>query len=297
MLEILLNSVAPAFLLILVGYLVGPLVLPGLVSINRLTLYVAVPALVLVSLSEAEVSLAGAFTLLRGHALYLLVMFVLASLLAARLAPPERRALVATGMFVNSANLMLPISLFTLGEEGFVRAVVLYVFVTILLFTLGPLVLAGREGFTKRSPLDLLKLPVIWAALLGLALNLFEVTPPLGLWRGLTLLSNAAIPLVLLILGLQVRRSGLRWPRATSLAAAGFKLLLGPLVGYGAGWLLGARGLDLAVLTLHAAMPPAVNNLLLALEFGGDTDQVAETLVVATALSLLTITVVVRLLQ
>jgi predicted permease len=294
--EILVNGVAPAFLLILVGILIGPLAIPGLASINRLALYATVPALVLVSLTEAEISLAGAATLLSGHAPYLLVMFVLASLFGARLASPSRRAVMATGMFVNSANLMLPISLFTLGEAGFVRAVVLYVFVTILLYTLGPLVLAGREGFRERSPLALLKLPVIWAALLGLALNLLGVVPPLGLWRGVSLLADAAIPLVLLLLGLQVRRSGLRRPRLASLAAAGFKLLVGPLVGYGAGWLLGARGLDLTVLTLLAAMPPAVNNLLLAIEFGGDAEQVAETLVLATALSLLTITVVLRLL-
>jgi predicted permease len=294
--ELLANSVAPAFLLILVGILVAPLALPGIVSINRLALYAASPALVLVSLTEAELSLTGAATLLSGHGLYMLISFALASLLARRLLPPERRAVVATGMFVNSANLMLPIALFALGDEGFVRAVVLYVFVTIALYTLAPLVLAGREGFRERSPLDLLKLPVIWAALLGLALNLLGVVPPLGLWRGVTLLSDAAIPLVLLLLGLQVRRSGWRRPRPASLGAAAFKLLLGPLIGFGAGWLVGARGLDLTVLTLLSAMPPAVNNLLLAIEFGGDADRVAETLVLATALSLLTITVVLRLL-
>lgn len=295
-LELLANGVAPAFLLILVGVLMAPLALSGIASINRLALYAAVPALVLVSLAEAELSAGGVVTLLSGHALYLLGMFGLALLLSGRLAPPARRALMATSMFGNSANLMLPITLFTLGDEAFVLAVALYVFVTILLYTVGPLVLAGREGFRERSPLELLRLPVIWAALLGLGLNLLDLTPPLGLWRGATLLSEAAIPLVLLLLGLQVRRTGLRPPRPASVAATAVKLLLGPLVGYGAGWLVGARGLDLAVLTLLAAMPPAVNNLLLALEFGGDADQVAETLVLSTALSLLTLTAVVRLL-
>jgi predicted permease len=50
------------------------------------------------------------------------------------------------------------------------------------------------------------------------------------------------------------------------------------------------------VLTLLAAMPPAINTFMLALEFGADGDEVAATVIVSTLLSVLTITVVLVLL-
>ncbi|UCH26440.1 MAG: AEC family transporter [Trueperaceae bacterium] len=296
MLDIFLNSVVPAFVVITIGILLGSKVASGIAIINRLALYAAVPALVFTSLLASELTLSGAVRLVIGHGLFLVAMYLLAQLLSSRYPPGVRRAFVATSVFGNAANLMLPITLFALGEAALERAILLYVFVTIVLYTLGPLVLAGREGMASRSTADLLRLPVVWAAVAGVALNLLGWELPTGLSRGFDLLSDAAIPLVLLVLGIQIYRSGLNVPGRASFGAALFKLLIGPLVGYGVAFLVGARGLDLSVLTLLAAMPPAVNTLILAIEFGGDADQVAKTLVLATLGSLLSLTVVIALL-
>jgi predicted permease len=296
LLDIFFNSVVPAFVVITIGILLGPKVASGIAIINRLALYAAVPALVFSSLLASELTLAGAVRLLAGHGLFISVMYLLARVVSSHYPSGVRRAFVATSVFGNAANLMLPITLFTLGEVALERAILLYVFVTIVLYTLGPLVLAGREGLGSRNAGDLLRLPVVWAAVAGVALNLLGWELPTGLSRGFDLLSGAAIPLVLLVLGIQIYRSGLNVPDRASVSAAFFKLLAGPVVGYGAAFLIGARGLDLAVLTLLAAMPPAVNTLILAIEFGGDTDQVAKTLVLATLGSLLSLTAVIALL-
>lgn len=292
MLEIFLSSVLPAFLIVGIGVLLGPLVGSGIVAVNRLVLYAAAPALVLTALVEADLVLSNVIRLYSGHLLFVAAMFVLARGLTWRVERRASRGFAATAMFSNAANLMLPISLFALGALGLERAVLLFVLLQFLMYTLVPLVLVGRDDFAGRSLLGLLRLPVLWAVPVGIVLNLLSVPPPTGIWRGVSLLSDAAIPLILLILGLQVYRSGLRPPTGLTWAATLLKLVVGPPVAYALGWLVGARELDLAVLTLLGAMPPAVNILILSLEFGGDVEGVARTVVLGTLGAMLTLPVV-----
>ena len=298
MITILSEVVLPAFIVVGSGLLLGRAFTIDLAALNRVALYAAVPALVFSSLSTSNVSLGNVGVLLSANALFLAGMGVVAWIAALPLARATRRGLMATSMFGNAANIMLPVTLFAFGDEGLQRALVLYVFSAVALFTLGPFVLGARGGASRRRFLvSVLRLPVLWAAMLGAAVNLLGWGVPLPLERGVGLLGNAAIPIVLITLGLQIQRTGLRAPSYANLLGAGLKLFLGPLVGFAAGWLLGARDLDLAVLTLLAAMPPAVNTFMLALEFGTDGEEVARTVILSTLLAIASITGVLALLK
>ena len=298
MIGILFEVVLPAFIVVAGGVVLGRAFTIDLAALNRVALYAAVPALVFSSLSSSEVSFGDVGVLLGANALFLLGMGVLAWLVATPFARATKRGLVATSMFGNAANIMLPVTLFAFGDAGLQRALVLYVFSAVALFTLGPLVLGERNGASRRRFLaSVLRLPVLWAALLGAAVNALGWSVPLSLERGVALLGSAAIPVVLITLGLQIQRSGLRAPSAANLLGAGLKLVIGPLVGFATGWLVGARDLDLAVLTLLAAMPPAVNTFMLALEFGADGEEVARTVILSTFLAIASLTLVLALLD
>lgn len=295
MLLILLNVVVPAFVVIAAGMILGRTLQLELTSLNRAALYGAVPALVFTTLATTELGTSSVSVLVGGQLLFLLSMTLLAHLVSGRLTGAARRGFIATSLFGNSANMMLPVTLFAFGEAGLERALVLFVLSSVILYTFGPLVLGGSSW--RELPLaGVLRLPVIWAALAGIGLNLLGVTLPAGVMRGLGLLGDAAIPLVLLVLGVQMQRTGVMRPTPVNWAGTGFKLVVGPLVGHAVAWTLGARGLDLAVLTLLAAMPPAVNTFMLALEFGGDAEEVARTVTLATFSALFTVSVVVWLL-
>lgn len=301
MLTIGLEVVLPVFLLIAVGALLGHTVKPELTTLNRTALYAAVPALVFSSLATAELSAASLGVLVGGQLAIVATMALLSHLgsrlVLGRVRLASRRGFVATSMFSNSANMMLPVTLFGFGEAGLERALILFVLSSMLLFTLGPPVLAGRGAGQKPVLPALLKLPVLWAALCGIGFNLLGWTLPTGVMRGVEILGNAAVPLVLLTLGVQIQGGGKLAPTRVNWLATGFKLGLGPLVGHSVGWLVGARGLDLAVLTLLAAMPPAINTFMLALEFGGDAEEVARTVTLSTFGALFSLTLVVWLLQ
>jgi predicted permease len=119
---------------------------------------------------------------------------------------------------------------------------------------------------------------------------------PLGLERAVALLADAAVPLVLLSLGIQMSRARVTRPNGLNLAAVGLKLVVMPAVALAVGALIGLRGLDLAILTLLGGMPTAINLAMLAVAFRGDADQVGRTVVLGTLASLATLPILLALL-
>ena len=264
--------------------------------INRVALYAAVPALAYRTLADLELAGATVSRLLVGYAGYLLVAAALAVIVGRHWTPVRRRALVGTSVLPNAANLNLPVALFAFGAAGLDRALVLYVATALLTFTLGPS-LVGRPKTLGRALRTMIGFPVLWAALLGLIVNGAGVTTPTALARAVGLLADAAIPLVLLTLGVQLVRARHWRPSGAAWAAVGLKLGLGPVLAAAVGLLVGLQGLDLAVLVLIGAMPTAVNAAILAVEFDGDATLVGDAVVVGTALALATLPIVLTLVQ
>jgi predicted permease len=115
--------------------------------------------------------------------------------------------------------------------------------------------------------------------------------------RGVSLLADAAVPLMLLALGLHLAQSR-RWrPSSASAVALALKLVLGPLIAYLIARAIGLEGLDVAVLVVMGGMPTAINTTILAAEFGGDLDQVAQTVILGTFAALITIPTVLWLVK
>ncbi|MFN2321706.1 MAG: AEC family transporter [Trueperaceae bacterium] len=293
-LVLLLDVVLPVFLVIAAGAAIGVRFGLEVAPINRVALYAAVPALAYRTLAELELGGATVTRLLAGYAGYLLVAAALAALIGRGWTPIQRRALVGTSVLPNAANLNLPVALFAFGAAGLERALVLYVATSLLMFTLGPS-LVGRPTTLGRALRTVLGFPVLWAALLGLVVNGAGLSPPTALARAVGLLADAAIPLVLLTLGVQLVRAR-RWrPSGAAWTAVGLKLGVGPLLAAAVGLVAGLRGLDLAVLVLIGAMPTAVNAAMLAVEFDGDAALVGDAVVAGTALALVTLPIVLTL--
>jgi malate permease and related proteins len=295
MTDVLLAVVAPVFAVIAVGALLARRFLLEVGPVTRLAIHGAVPALVFQTLSTTSLD-AGAITrLLAAYAVVLLALAAASWAAAHAWPPPDRRAFVGSTLFGNAANMMLPIAAFAFGEAGLERALVLYVMTALLMFSAGPLLL-GRATRAPEALRTVVGFPVLWAALLGLLAGGLGLVLPLGLDRAIALLADAAVPLVLLSLGIQLSRARAMRPTGLNAAAVALKLVAAPFIAYGVGTLLGLRGIDLASLVLVAAMPTAINVGLLAAEYGGDAAQVGRTVLLGTAASLVTLPIVLTLL-
>ena len=291
---LLLEVVLPVFAVVAVGAWVGRRFDLQVGPINRLAIYAAVPALAFRTMAGIEMAWGPALHLVAGYLAFLLAMAALAGLIGRRWLPSRRRTLIGTSVFGNAANLNLPVALFAFGQAGLDRALVLYVVTALSLFGLGPLLL-GRATGLRAAARTALGFPVLWASILGLVVNANAVALPVGAARAVDLLADAAVPVVLLSLGVHMARS-VHWrPSGLAWTAVGIKLLLGPLVAAGVGAAVGLGGLDLAVLIVLGAMPTAINAAMLAVEFGGEAELVGEAVVTGTAMALLTLPVVLAL--
>lgn len=295
-LKLLVDVVLPVFAVILVGGLVGGWFRLDVRHVNRLALYAAVPALAFRAMAELALGEIPAARLLFAYAAFLLAAAAVAALVGVRLSASARRALVGTSVLGNAANLNLPVALFAFGPAGLDRALILYVATALLVFTIGPGLL-GAAVSPGRALRTILAFPVLWATLAGLLVNAAGTSLPLAAGRAVDLLADAAIPMVLLTLGVQLARTGRHWPSRRAWAGVALKLGAGPLLAAGAGLAVGLTGLDLAVLVLMGAMPTAVNAVMLAIEFGGDAEQVGDTVVAGTAVALVTLPIVLSVLS
>lgn len=267
-------------------------------TVSRITLYLLSPALILDVILKTPVQAAEALQLGAAYLLTLMLCLALGYLLGWGRPEREKRSLSAAVGIWNSGNMGLPIALFSFGQAGFERATVLFLASFIGMYVFGPAVYTlGQKGADPLTALrGMFRLPAVWVATAAILLRALHVTLPEGLTRGIGLMAQATLPMVLLALGLQLGAGG--WPKLSVRLWLGTaaRLIGGPLIAFGIGKLMHLGGLNLQVLVLSASMPTAVNALLIAREYQADTDTVAGIATLSTLGSVLTIAAVVTLL-
>ncbi len=206
-------------------------------------------------------------------------------------------AIILASAFPNATYLGLPVLQTTFGDWARSVAIQYDLFAcTPLLFTVGVLVAEHygksddgsdvRAGFLKR----LVRIPPLWAAIIGSALNLLSVPLDSNLEIILDLLGNTVIPLMLVALGLSLQWRSISIQQIPPLiVVSGIQLLLTPLLVWQLANVLGLEGDLLSAVVLEAAMPSMVLGLVLCDRFRLDTTIYALAVTVTTLLSLLSL--------
>lgn len=303
MLEVLLEVLLPIAVVAAVGFALRRAMPLDQATLNRVVIYGLSPALIFVSLVRADLSGDGALRML---ALSVGVVLVLGGLIAAVALPLRVRradlsALLLTSLFMNSGNYGLPAARFAFGEEGFTQAVFYFVAQSIMAQTLGVAVAAAGgakpgAGLLREAAGRVFRMPQVYAVLAALLVRLSGFDPAAatgagaGLFKGLALIGEAALPMMLVVLGLQLGAGvTIEQPGMVALASA-LRLIASPLLAYGLGLALGLGGVSLAVGVMLAGMPTAVNTTILAIEFNSRPSLVVGTVVVTSFASLVTLT-------
>jgi predicted permease len=296
----------PVLVVVACGYVLRRVFPLDLRSLNRVSMYVLSPALIFVTLARTQVGGAEALRIAAVSALFCLTIGALTLACAAplRLGRAALSGLLLCTMFMNAGNYGLPTTRFAFGEEGFQRALLFFIPQTILAQVVAIPIARASGGDGRSSLVQVLRMPQIYAALAGVlvrvsGLNLAgERTDALGaLFRGAALLSDAALPVLLLLLGMQLAQGLVVEDRGLTALAVGLRLLASPLLAYGLGRLVGLSDLALRVAVLEAGMPTAVNMVLYSLEFDARPRFVTGVVVVTTVLSLATLTVLLGVLR
>lgn len=269
-------------------------------AINAMVYWLFLPALVLSVIWTAPLGLASIKIALSAAA-GVLGCLALAAFVY-RLLPIHRRAagaLVLAAGFPNATYMGLPLLQSLFGENG--RATTLQYDLyacTPLVFSVGMWLAARYGGGPRpRALRQLLKVPPLWAALLGLMLNIYEVPAHPSLMGLLELLGQPVIPLMLLSAGMALA-PGLKhlWRSPSLIPALAIQLLAMPALVWWVASGLNLQGEVFAGVVLEAALPSMAMGIVISDRFKLDTERYAATLTASTLLSALTLPMWVKLL-
>jgi predicted permease len=275
-------------------------------SLNRLGIYVLSPCLIFNTLLRADLSGGQTVRMLLFTLICIVLMGCLSLAASAllRLSRVEQSAFLLSTMFMNSGNYGLPLARFAFGEVGFQYAVLFYLVQAFLSQTLAVFIAARGQASSRDALGEVLRLPLLYAALGAMALRwLFgppgDDTPMLlqGLEAGVQLLANAALPVLLLLLGMQLAEARAPSEGRRVALAVSMRLLLAAPLAYGVAMLLGLNAAATSVGLIQASMPTAVNVTILALEFDVRPRFVSSVVVVSTLASVATLTLLLTLIR
>jgi len=299
LLTILADDILPIFVIAAVGFILARRFRLDVRMLSQVTFNALAPCLVFNLIVTSQVS-AGelgrivAFTLLLVAALGVVARMVAQPFGLSR---PELAAFLIVVMFSNAGNYGLSVVLFAFGRDVLARAVVYFVTSALLMYSVGVVVASSGRSSVGRAARGLLKVPAMWG-LVAAALMLWTgVRLPTGIERPIELLSTAAIPTMILVLGMQLERSA--WPARPGLVAtaAVLTLVVAPVLGVGLAAILGLSGASRQAVIVESAMPSAVITTILALEFDVAPSFVTSVVVVTTAISPITVALVIAWLQ
>ena len=200
-------------------------------------------------------------------------------------------------MFSNSGNYALPVVLFAFGRDALAYASVYFVVSAIVLYTLGVFVAASGHRSVRHALVGIFRVPALYGVAAAALVLTTHTNVPVSIMRPIALLGDAAIPVMLLILGMQLERAVRPEQPAAVGLAVGLSLLVAPVVGVALTMVLGLSGAARQAAIIGASMPAAVITTVLALEFDLDPSFATSAVFLSTILSPFTLVALIAYLQ
>jgi len=286
------NNLLPIFLVSGSGFLLGKFLTVDSRSLGRVVFYVFSPLLVFDLMLKSTLNLQQAFTTVAFTASVIAIMGLLAFLLGKlfRLERPYLLAVILTVAFGNTGNYGLPLVKFAFGDDALAVASLFYVTTTILFNTVGVVIASLGHMDLKSALTGLFKLPIIYGVTLALLIKGIGIQLPLPVSRTIEIAANGAIPVMLILLGLELTR--IQWSHSFRALGLGVltKLLIAPLVGLLLASLFGFDHTARQGSVLEASMPAAVATTVVATEYKLEPSLVTAIVFLGTVLSPLTLT-------
>ena len=210
--------------------------------------------------------------------------------LALRLSRAESTVFLLVVMFSNGGNYGLPVVSFAFGEEALSYGTVFFLTGSVLTNTVGAFLAAAGRRSLRTAATSVLKMPAIYGMVAAAVVLATGITVPTALLRPVTMLSDAALPLMILVLGMQLERASTPKRPALVAAAVCVSLLVAPLVALGLTSVFGVTGAARQAVVVLSSMPVAVATTILAVEFDASPDFVTSAVFLSTLLSPITLT-------
>lgn len=303
-LHILWNNVLPLSIIISLGIILHRIFNLDIKTLSKLNFYLFSPAIMFQLLYETAISVQ-----LFGQVLLFFVLFMLAQygvlevVIRLRNYKDGKRAAIRNSvLFYNSANYGIPINQLAFSGNPYTLSIQIIIMMmqSLIPNTYGIYSVNAHKADWREIRRVILSMPVIYVIPMAFLLRGFHVPLPGFLDISIEYLANAFIGTALFTLGVQLgsMRGTISRKHALDVGIASMlRLLVGPLLAWGVVLLLNLEGMMAAALIVSSAVPTSLSSVLLAVEFDNEQDFASQTVLITTALSIVTVTTVIYLLR
>lgn len=305
------GALLPVVLLIAAGYLAGRRgwIQPGSVKdLSNLIFLLLAPALLFRAMSTVDVGQLK-FKAVSAYFIGSGLLFAMTMLL--RGFNRQAAVLALANTYSNSVMIGIPLIGLAYGADGMVVLLTLISLHSVVLLTSATVVLelavaheharssGGARHSMARTVLKAVRNaivhPVPIPIIAGLLFAQTGWVMPEWVDKPLNLLGQAFGPVALVMVGITLASTpiGSHWRGALTQSVV--KNLLHPVVVAAIGWVLGVRGLPLAVMIVAASLPMGANVFLFSQRYHTSEELVTASVAVSTGLGLVTVTVVMAL--
>ncbi len=303
-LHILWNNVLPLSVIISLGILLHRIFNLDIKTLSKLNFYLFSPAIMFELLYGTAISLQ-----LFGQVMLFFVLFMLAQYALLEVVIRLRKydggkkaAMRNSVLFYNSANYGIPINQLAFSANTYTLSVQILIMMmqSLVPNTYGIYNVNAHKADWREIRKVILSMPVIYVIPIAFLMRWLHVPLPEFLSISVGYLSNAFIGTALFTLGVQLGSMHGMLTKKLALdvgIASALRLLAGPLLAWGVVLLLDLDGMMSAALIVSSAVPTSLSSVLLAVEFDNEKDFASQTVLISTALSIVTVTMVIYLLR
>lgn len=296
-------QILPLFIIISLGWTISKLGIANkswLKPIGDFSFYIGFPALVFYNLIEIRIPtklIKEAFFNNTALIFSLLILLYILSLFF-KISKRNKATLLFCFIFGNIAFMGIPILTSlnpSLKQEASLNAAIHLFWV----FSLGILIiewLTWKKSNPKVIILNILKNPLLLSVVFGLATNLLEVSIPITITKPIKMIGNIVAPLVMLMIGIFIYFNPVKnWRELKNpFIYSSIKLLIFPIIA-----IFTLKNINLSESffssLIDIAMPCAITPFALADTYGLNKKFIANSIIISTSLSILTLTIIIGL--
>jgi predicted permease len=292
LLSLFANNILPILIVAAVGFIFQRALRLNTRPFSQAIIYVLAPCLIFVTLSSSEIAFSDMLRMVVLALFLMLFMGAISFAISRLMRLPAKLAsiFILSTTFMNAGNFGLPFSSFTLGSDGLAWASIFFI-TSVMTMNSAGIYIATAGAFSPRDAIrKLITFPTIYAIPLALIVRGLNAEIPLAIMRPIELLSDATVPTMLLLLGMQIASNGLPKQKGLIAISTSLRLLASPLIAWVLAVALGLTGVAHDAALIQSAMPTAVFTAVLAYEFDLDPSFATSSIFATTLLSPLTLT-------
>jgi predicted permease len=295
---ILYNNIVPIFIAIGLGYTLERRLKIEIKSVSRTIFYALSPCLVFSSLVKSTVS-GEEFWRIASFEMLITLIVALVAWGVARALHSDRAmesAFLLTILFVNSGNYGLSVNQLAFGDEALARAVIYFVVSSLLVNTTGVYLASRGQARAGDALINVFKVPIVYAVFLAVFVKLINLNVTGSpVFKAVEIVGQGAVPLMLLLLGMQLARTSPAQRVKMAGLAAFIRLVVAPAIAFALANLLSLTGPTLQACVVESSMPTAVTTTVLAIEFDARPEFVTSVVFLSTLISPITLTPIIAL--